>query len=130
MERDQALTRVEEVRAANAKAQADLDHFREMAVAALEPINAEYKRIMKELVAETEKLTGETQKVQEETQQRLEQLKASSGKLEEHIRSVRREFAERLSTVLGTDADLTPAPVPREDVPLEASAQEASSEQK
>lgn len=114
LDRDRAIRELDGAKSQAARAQAELDRFRQTAVSALEPIGKDYKVAMKTLSVEAEVLLSQARDLQDSTQQRMEALKDLGAKLDAHIREVRRRFAEQLSAVIGTDADLTPAPVPRE----------------
>lgn len=87
------------------QARTELDQYRTMAVAALEPLSLEYTRRMREMITETDKLRHSLKELREDFTHRVERVEHSSNELREKLSSACREINERLSQVLGVEPD-------------------------
>ncbi|MCY3022366.1 MAG: hypothetical protein NTW87_25580 [Planctomycetota bacterium] len=101
-ERDTAMAQQTRAQEDLAAARAELNQFREAAVASLEPLGEEHSRSMKDLIARTDALMAEAREVREEGNQRLEKLEQVLAEFKGHVNTTRRDISARLSAVLGT----------------------------
>ncbi len=105
------------------QAQANLSQLKDAAVAALEPLSLDYNRVMKQLIVETEELLSQARLTRQEADERMNAIEGLGARLSDHVKVVRRDMATRLSGILGTDAELTPLPTPRDAVLLDGNRQ-------
>jgi len=120
MDYERAGRQVQEAQAEIVGLRRELEIFRDSAVQALEPLGEEYNKVMKKLVSRVEDLEIDIRKVQEETLGRMQELRHGAERMRDSINHARREYAQRLAHILGSDAELTPMPVPASNVNLQA----------
>lgn len=87
------------------QARTELDQYRMMAVAALEPLSLEYTRRMREMIGETDKLRLSLKELRDDFTRRIDRVDQSSAELREKLSTACREINERLSAVLGVEPD-------------------------
>ncbi|HYG78256.1 MAG TPA: hypothetical protein VEK08_24855 [Planctomycetota bacterium] len=83
----------------------ELDQYKAMAVATLEPLSLEYTRRMRDLISETDKLRTSIKEVRNDFSQRLQTLDNSTCEIREKLNGTCREINERLAEVLGVEPD-------------------------
>jgi hypothetical protein len=105
-----------QARAECEQVRADMENFRASAVAALEPLSAEYNRAMKEMMRQASQMLAHARRTQEDANQRMEELTTIGTNLSDNINDLRKQFRERIAMVLGSDAEMTPVPIPRENL--------------
>jgi hypothetical protein len=116
MERDRAVADAAQLQIDADQARAEMEHFRASAVAALEPLSSEYNKAMKEMMRQATQMLEHARQTQEEANQRMDELAGIGSSLSENINSLRKQFRERISMVLGSEAEMTPVPIPRENL--------------
>ncbi|HYF51333.1 MAG TPA: hypothetical protein VEJ63_18105 [Planctomycetota bacterium] len=120
MDTERAQRQVKDAQAEIAGLRQEMDHFRDSAVHALEPLAEDYNKLMKKLNGRVEDLEMDIRKVQEESMARMQELRHGAERLRETIDGVRREYSQRMAHILGTDAELTPIPTPISNPNLQA----------
>jgi len=100
------------------RAQTELEQYRSMAVAALEPLGIDFTRRMREMMSDLDRMRAQTRQLRDETTQKFDQLDRGEAELRTRLSACCREISERLSEVLGTPVDAiekeleqTPPPV-------------------
>jgi len=83
----------------------ELDQYKAMAVATLEPLGLDYTRRMRELISETDKLRSSIREVRQDYSQRLTSLEQSTTEMRDKLNTTCREINERLADVLGVEPD-------------------------
>ncbi|HYG75049.1 MAG TPA: hypothetical protein VEK08_08610 [Planctomycetota bacterium] len=104
-ERNEAVAKLSEQTRELNEAKAELGRFREMAVAALEPLGEEHNRGMKALMMDAEKVIDEAVKAREVMSAQMEAIAAMAEDLKAHINDNRKDIGQKLTMVLGGRAN-------------------------
>jgi chromosome segregation ATPase len=103
-ERDDLQARVDKQEQEVAQARAELNKFREMAVASLEPLGVDHNRMMKKLYSEADTMMTQMLQARDEAAQKYEAMCKMADELKANITSSRKELSQKFSMVIGGPA--------------------------